>query len=51
MEVCGVDIIPSERGPVLIEINDGPSLKGISTVAKLDLYDTVMKFIYERAKS
>ncbi|MCD6414782.1 MAG: RimK family alpha-L-glutamate ligase [Candidatus Diapherotrites archaeon] len=51
MEICGVDLIPSENGPVLIEINDGPSLKGISTVTKFDLYDTIVKYIYDRAKS
>lgn len=51
LEVCGVDLIPSENGPVLIEINDGPSLKGISTVINFDLYDKVIKYIYEKAKS
>ncbi|MCD4739622.1 RimK family alpha-L-glutamate ligase [archaeon] len=50
MEVCGVDIIPGDNGPMLIEINDGPSFKGISTVAGINLYDHVMKFIYNRAK-
>ncbi|MCK4326903.1 MAG: RimK family alpha-L-glutamate ligase [Candidatus Diapherotrites archaeon] len=51
MEICGVDLIPSEKGPVLIEINDGPSFKGISTVTTVDLYKAVGEFIFKRAKS
>jgi len=51
MEVCGVDLIPSENGPVLIEVNDGPSFKGISTVCDVNLYKIVMEFIHMRAKS
>ncbi|MFC2174816.1 RimK family alpha-L-glutamate ligase [archaeon] len=51
MEICGVDLIPSENGPVLIEVNDGPSFKGISTVTDVDLYTKVMGYIHKQAKA
>ncbi len=51
MEICGVDVIPSDRGPLLIEVNDGPGFKGISSVTKTDLYKKTAEFLYNRAKA
>ena len=50
LEICGVDILPGTNGFKMIEINDGPGLKGISEVSKKNLYKTIAKYIYERAK-
>ncbi len=50
LEICGVDIIPGTNGFKMIEINDGPGLKGISSVSKKNLYKVIAKYIYERAK-
>ncbi len=50
LEICGVDILPGDNGFKMIEINDGPGLKGISKVSKKNLYKEIAKYIYERAK-
>lgn len=51
MEICGVDLVPGENGPLLIELNDGPSFKGISTVAGMDLRDKAIQYIHKQAKA
>jgi len=35
--VAGVDIIRSERGPLLLEVNSSPGLEGIETATGKDL--------------
>lgn len=50
LEICGVDILPGTNGFKMIEINDGPGLKGISSVSKKNLYKIIAKYIYERTK-
>ncbi len=50
LEICGVDILEGKDGFYLIEINDGPGLKGISKVSKIDLYDKITSYIYKKAK-
>ncbi len=50
LEICGVDILQGKDGFYLIEINDGPGLKGISKVTKVDLYDKIVSFIHKKAK-
>ena len=35
--VAGVDIIHSERGPLLLEVNSSPGLEGIETATGKDL--------------
>ena len=50
LEICGVDILPGVDGFRMIEINDGPGLKGISKVSKKNLYKIIAKYIYEKSK-
>ena len=37
LDVAGVDIIRSERGPLLLEVNSSPGLEGIETTTGKDL--------------
>ena len=37
LDVAGVDIIRSERGPLLLEVNSSPGLEGIETATGKDL--------------
>lgn len=43
--VCGVDMIPSKRGPLVMEVNSSPGLEGIETSTNLDIADKIMDYI------
>ncbi|RXJ87357.1 30S ribosomal protein S6--L-glutamate ligase [Arcobacter sp. CECT 8985] len=43
--VCGVDMIPSKRGPLVMEVNSSPGLEGIETSTKLDIASKIMDYI------
>ncbi len=47
--VCGVDILQSSRGPLVLEINSTPGLEGIETTTKIDISSLIMGYI-ERNK-
>ena len=46
--VAGVDMLPSNRGPLILEVNSSPGLEGIEGATKIDIagriYDFVEKF-------
>ncbi|MDG1064547.1 MAG: RimK family alpha-L-glutamate ligase [Flavobacteriaceae bacterium] len=50
LKVCGVDILPSDRGPLLLEINSTPGLEGIETTTGVDVSQKIISFI-ERNKT
>ena len=43
-EVCGVDILESTLGPLVIEANISPGLQGLQKVTSLNLADEIAKF-------
>ena len=43
--VAGVDMMRSERGPLVIEVNSSPGLEGIEKSSKIDVADSVVAFI------
>lgn len=43
--VCGVDMIPSSRGPLVMEVNSSPGLEGIEKSTKLDIAGKIMEYI------
>ena len=43
--VCGVDMIPSSRGPLVMEVNSSPGLEGIEKSTQLDIAGKVMDYI------
>lgn len=50
-EVCGVDIIESPRGPLVIEVNISPGLQGISNATGVDVADEIAKYLFEQTKA
>ncbi len=48
LSVAGVDIIQSNRGPLLLEVNSSPGLEGIENVTKIDVASEIIQFL-ERA--
>ena len=43
--VCGVDMIPSARGPLVMEVNSSPGLEGIEKSTKIDIAGKIMDYI------
>ena len=47
--VAGVDMLPSKRGPLIIEVNSSPGLEGIEGATKVDIAGKIFKYIEEHA--
>ncbi|NNF62490.1 MAG: 30S ribosomal protein S6--L-glutamate ligase [Gammaproteobacteria bacterium] len=50
LNVAGVDVLRSERGPVVIEVNSSPGLEGIEGATGKDVAALIMKFIEKNAR-
>lgn len=50
LNVAGVDILRSNRGPLVMEVNSSPGLEGIEKVSKKDVAGMIVEFIEENAK-
>lgn len=50
LNVCGVDMLQSRRGPVVVEVNSSPGLKGIETATKVDVAAQIVAFLEEHAR-
>jgi ribosomal protein S6--L-glutamate ligase len=51
LNVCGVDLLQSHNGQMVMEVNSSPRLKGIETVTKKDVADMVIEFIEKNASN
>ena len=49
LEVAGVDLIQSDEGPMVLEINSSPGLEGIETVRGVDIADLIVKHMETNA--
>ena len=49
-EVCGVDMLESVKGPVVLEVNVSPGLQGITKHTKIDVADKIAEFLYKRTE-
>lgn len=50
LNMCGVDILQSANGPVVMEVNSSPGLEGIETATNLDVAGMVIEFIEKNAR-
>jgi len=50
LNVCGVDILQSKTGPVVMEVNSSPGLEGIENATKKDVAGMIIEFIETNAK-
>jgi ribosomal protein S6--L-glutamate ligase len=50
LNVAGVDMLRSNHGPVVMEVNSSPGLEGIEKTTKVDIASLVIKFIEKNAK-
>lgn len=50
LNVAGVDILRSNHGPVVMEVNSSPGLRGIEEATGKDVAGMIIKFIEKQAK-
>ena len=50
LNVAGVDILRSERGPLVMEVNSSPGLEGIEAATGKDVAGMIIDFIEKNAK-
>ncbi len=51
LEVAGVDILRSDKGPLILEINASPGLEGIEGTTGVDIAGHIIKFVETNARS
>jgi ribosomal protein S6--L-glutamate ligase len=49
LRVAGVDLLRSNHGPVVVEVNSSPGLEGIETVTGIDVAGKIIEFIEKNA--
>lgn len=49
LNVCGVDLLRSNHGPVVMEVNSSPGLEGVETATKIDIAGKIIQFIEKHA--
>lgn len=50
LNVAGVDILRSDRGPLVMEVNSSPGLEGIESATGKDVAGMIVEFIEKNAK-
>ena len=50
LNVCGVDMLRSNHGPVVMEVNSSPGLEGIENATGLDIAGKIIDFLEKNAR-
>ena len=50
LNVCGVDMLRSNAGPVVMEVNSSPGLEGLENATGIDVAGKIVEFIEANAK-
>src|SRR3990167_4023678 len=50
LRVAGVDIIRSNRGPLILEVNASPGLEGVETASQINVASKVIQYIEKNAR-
>jgi ribosomal protein S6--L-glutamate ligase len=51
LKIAGVDMLRSSRGPMILEVNSSPGLKGIEKATGLDIAGKIIAFVAVQAKN
>ncbi len=49
LNVCGVDLLRSNHGPVVMEVNSSPGIEGIENATGIDVAGKIIQFIERKA--
>ncbi len=50
LPVCGVDMLQSDRGPLLLEVNSSPGLEGIENATGKNIAKSIINYIERNTK-
>lgn len=50
LSICGVDLLRSKRGPLVIEVNSSPGLEGIEKTTGKDIASKIIEYVELHAK-
>lgn len=50
LNVCGVDMLRSDRGPMVLEVNASPGLRGIEQATGVDVASRIIAFLEQSAR-
>nr|WP_290558078.1 hypothetical protein [Aestuariivita sp.] len=50
LNVCGVDMLRANHGPVVMEVNSSPGLEGVEKATGLDVAGKIIEYIEKNAK-
>lgn len=50
LEVAGIDLLRSSRGPLVIEVNASPGLEGIETTTRVDVAGKIIQLLETKAR-
>ncbi|MGJ8585158.1 MAG: 30S ribosomal protein S6--L-glutamate ligase [Marinosulfonomonas sp.] len=50
LNVCGVDMLRSNHGPVVMEVNSSPGLEGVEKATGKDIAGKILEYIEQKAK-
>ena len=48
LHVAGVDLIQSDRGPLVLEVNSSPGLEGIEKASEVDVAGKIIEYLEEK---
>ena len=48
LKIAGVDILRSNHGPVVMEVNSSPGLEGIEKTSEVDVADNIIQFLEKK---
>ena len=51
LKVAGVDMLPSDRGPLVLEVNSSPGLEGIETATGIDVATEIIGYIEDKIRA
>ena len=51
LDVSGVDLVQSDRGPLVLEVNSSPGLEGIEKATNIDVADEIISFLENKVKN
>ncbi len=49
-DICGIDILESPLGPLVIEANISPGLQGLSKVSTINIAEEIARFLYSKTE-
>jgi len=49
LDIAGVDMVSSNRGPLIIEVNSSPGLEGIEGATKVDIAGKIFRYLEKNA--